>query len=475
MKLKDALGFFLLLLFSFVFYIIFTNYNLDLFRYDKFNISTDFFRYFVSFVVLLLTIIIIKRYSVGNNLIFVPTLSFSFLFFIMVYPGVIITAPENYYGNIAAYGYILSIIPFDIGVILASKIYKFCPKQEIDEFYAKSNNIRRLDNVEKLWIFIVTIISITIVIMTIGIDSSGMLKGIISFLSKGLVPEEAMNVREARLSIYASGIDIIRIVSNYIVMLILPIVTMTIIINSLVNSKKYSKIGVVLLIFTSLANIGTGQRRLIGYLILYIIISLSFIYRLKLKRIIKYFALLFAIYILQTITLGRMQGGENYLENLIMSFHRVFERVFLTKGGTSVHVFGYFPEISDFKYGSTYFQKLLGSFSNEISLANEMHYYIYGKAGTAGPQAFGEAYANFGFWGMIIISLIIGVLVQSISVVIIRKKLFTSNSIAICAFLSLLFGLIGYSDFMVVKANGIHVLAIYVLSQKLFIKIIRKT
>lgn len=474
MKIGDVLYRIALLIVLFILGILLINLKFDLFRYDRFFISTDIFRYFAAIIVMFFTGNVIKKYSIGNNLIFVPTLVFCFLFFILVFPGVIITAPEDYYGNIAAYGYILSVVAFNIGVIWSSKIFKFRPNNEIELFYKKSNSVRGLNSSENLWALIMTVISVIIVMMT-GFGGSGMIKGIISFLREGLVPEEAMNVREARLIIYKNGIGMVRIIFNYVIILILPIVSMTIILNAKIKKKKISIIGVALILFTALTDIGTGQRRLIGYLILYVIISLSFIKKIKLKRIIKYFSFLFVIYILQTITLGRMKGDANYLKNLIMSFHRVFERAFLTKGGASVHVFKYFPEISNFRYGSTMFQRLLGSLSNKISLAAEMHYYLYGRKGTAGPQTFGEAYANFGFAGMIIFSLLVGLLVQTITVIIVRKKISTSNSIAISAFISLLFGLIGYSDFMVFKANGIHILLIYVFVQWLFINLINKS
>ena len=142
---------------------------------------------------------------------------------------------------------------------------------------------------------------------------------------------------------------------------------------------------------------------------------------------------------------------------------RVIERIFLVKGRSTRYVFDYFPRFSDFRYGSTIYEKLLGTASDEMPLAVEMSLFIEGRIGTAGPQTFGDFYANFGFIGMLISAFILGFIIQSISIAIIRKKNMDYHLISIIGYMTLLLGLIGYSDIMVIKSNGIHVLFVYLV------------
>ena len=65
--------------------------------------------------------------------------------------------------------------------------------------------------------------------------------------------------------------------------------------------------------------------------------------------------------------------------------------------------------------GSTYISDIKGQLSDKISLSRIMFRHISGGDGTAGPQAFGELYVNFGFFGLGL-SLILGFFIQSINI-----------------------------------------------------------
>jgi len=449
-------------------------YGIELVRPDRYFVSSDLVRYVAAGVAFLVTVWVVWEFSAGRFLVLVPTAAFAVVFFILVFPGVIVTAPDAGYGPLAAYGYIFSIVAFDLGVIATTAGLRFRPRSEVHSFLSKTDSIRQLDRAHMTWLVITSVAAVLIVTCELGLDRSGMLRGIVSFFRSGAVPDEAQTVRAVRLSMYSGGTSLVEVFSKYLLLLVLPIVAMSLILDGKrFGNRKRTALGYSILVLTALADIGTGQRRLLAYLVFYVAISLSLVGGLSGRVALRYALVLLVAFVLQTITLGRMQGGEGFLTNILMSITRVIERVLLVKGNSTVAVFDYFPSHSPFRYGATIVEKLLGTLSEQMPLAVEMHYYIMGVAGTAGPQAFGEAYVNFGLLGMIIVSAIIGAVVQAVTVFVVRSRIPNSSSIAVLAYISLLFGLIGYSEIMVVKSNGLHVLMFYVIAQTVFVSLVR--
>lgn len=93
----------------------------------------------------------------------------------------------------------------------------------------------------------------------------------------------------------------------------------------------------------------------------------------------------------------------------------------------------------------------------------QMYRFIYDdRLGTGGPQAFADAYANFGVTGMLVSAFVIGIVVQGASIYIVRKNVHAKNTAQIVfhAYLVILFAKIGYADIMTFKSSGFHVLLI---------------
>ncbi len=436
--------------------------DFEIFRADVYYVSNNIERYVLSGIAYIFTYFIAKKFVVGNHLIFLPTITFFLLFLFLVYPGVMITSPNTSSGNMAFYGYLFSLILFNIGIVVSTTINKFKPNLEIEKYYEKVNNIKRIGHSEKVWLVAISLVGLLMLILTIGVDKSGMVRGILDFIQGNMTTDNINDVRESRMNIYKGSFSIFNVFLNYIMMLVLPITSTSLFFDK-IKYRKSPIFPIILIIFTGISAIGTGQRRLFSYLILYILIVYSYNQKVNVKKFSRLGVIMIIVLTLQTILLGRQVLSNNFIEDILISLQRVIERIFLVKGRSTRYVFDYFPRFSDFRYGSTIYEKLLGTASDEMPLAVEMSLFIEGRIGTAGPQTFGDFYANFGFIGMLISAFILGFIIQSISIAIIRKKNMDYHLISIIGYMTLLLGLIGYSDIMVIKSNGIHVLFVYLV------------
>jgi hypothetical protein len=301
---------------------------------------------------------------------------------------------------------------------------------------------------------------------------------LIQYFSSGVIDRSIADSRQV-----APTRDFIDLLYSYSTLLLMPLSCAFFWANGLIRRSRVMiiiSLGLSVIVFLLIISEGGRLRGL--FFVLYMTIVYSMVRGLKILSIINWGLLLVWLLIFQTIALGRFSSaadGQSMGAVIILSLNRVVERVLLTKGAVTQKVFEYIPAHADFKQGSTFFNALVGSASNEVSFAQEMFAYIYqgGFNGTAGPQAFGEMYANFGVVFMLFGALFLGILIQCCTEFVKKSIKMDPFLISVIAFGTILIARIGYSNLLTFKTNGMHILVLITLIfivMRVFAKIQKK-
>ena len=208
-------------------------------RFDKYYINFSVYTFLFYLLPLVVAIFVAKHYCVGKHFFLSPTIVFYLLFFILVLPGVIFTAPSNAYGLKAQIGFTFSIILFSIGVVFSSKILKFKPNKEIKNYYDSVEKISTNGQTIK-WVSIVSIISLVIIFIEASPLTTKAINGIIYFIKSGLVPSESEEILRNRLSMYSETNNYKGAIINYVQKMILPICSIFFIVYGKKNNKKFT-------------------------------------------------------------------------------------------------------------------------------------------------------------------------------------------------------------------------------------------
>jgi hypothetical protein len=203
--------------------------------------------------------------------------------------------------------------------------------------------------------------------------------------------------------------------------------------------------------------IANGSRLKGLAMLLFLLISYSYVKPISFRLVVDVALGVIWLLIFQTIALGRMLSSsidESFLHIIYMSLNRVVERVFLTKGYVTQKVFEYIPDASNYKEGETLIN------NSGVSFAQEMFGFIYGAGvnGTAGPQAFGEIYANFGVFSMLLFAFFLGVAIHMLTKFVTKNLRLDARKIVFLSYFTILITKVGYSDVFSFKSNGMHVL-----------------
>ncbi|MFC1773128.1 oligosaccharide repeat unit polymerase [Pseudomonadota bacterium] len=432
-------------------------------RYDKYPIYIDWFRFTFLFVVVGGGAYLFDRLVIPLGIgVLLPSNLFFALFIFLVLPGVVLTSDYGVIGTASFYGYLAAFVFYVAGSAASSVFLKFSPVREINLYQVGIITTYRVTGVT--YLLMLGMFSSALIVAYASTDMGlGILQLAFEFMASGDMPAGARQVADERIGVYSAleYRSIFSVMSAYATGLVMPLAVGFILLNGVVRRNALeTMLGVMLVVVTLFILISSGSRLRGLFYLLFVFTMLSHVKKVRLSNIAVWGAFIFGLLIVQTIVLGRMVGGGGYLQNLVMSINRVIERVFLVKGYVTQQVFHYIPWVSDYKAGGTYAETLLGLNTNEITFAEEMSHYIYGPAGTAGPQAFAEGYANYGMLGMLIIAMVMGVLIQSITVALVRQKSRDILSLVFQAFVIVLIARTGYGSLFTFKANGMHVLLI---------------
>jgi len=447
---------------------------MEVIRLNKYEIHSGVFRYILSIAGAMLSGWLVVRFGIGRRFILLPTAVFFVLLTVLVYPGIIMTASDDPKGNLAAYGYIVSLILFSLGVVTASILLHYQPTKEVNIYYSKLGTSFVIDGLARQWVIIIAIAGTFLLAFGIGFNDSGVYSSINSFFKSGIISDSSEEVLTFRMAKYESSQSVFAVGLGYLNRLVMPIVAISLVLYGSMMKKRLLKwAGFVMVAFVCIMLLGTGSRLAVGQIIIYFLIVFTLIRPLHFKNLFWIAFVSIVLLTLMTLGMGRFTGGEGRIINTVMAVNRVIERVFLSKGAATLIVFEYFPHVESYQFGMTIITQLTGRISETSTLAQKMMMYKYGSLGTAGPQSFGEAYANFGIIGMILYSFIIGIALQVISICIVRKKNLEPHTIAIMGYIIFLCAYSGYSGIVSFKTNGLHILLVYVVVSKVIIEIIR--
>jgi len=458
---------------------------MNLVRYDKYELYLTPVRALVVIFVMSVFAIVVNWSSSGLLRTLYPTNLFFLILSFMILPGVFFTSNYESYGDIAFYSYSGAVIVFSFGVLLVEYVSRmFTTEQNSPSSYAiresQSYKFTSITYILFLFFYMFGCISI---LLTYKSDVN-IYEYLGQFIKSGTVSDSVAEIAESRQSIYEDGSNaknLLNVYSSYSLVMIMPLSALFVLINGLIRNKKIEvAIAILMLVVNFLLLIANGTRLRGMFFLLYIVVAYSFIRPISYKQV-KYFSIsAIGLLVMQTITLGRMEPGSGYLENIILSLNRVVERIFLTKGYVTQKVFEYIPGITDYRYGETFLGSLGGRLKkDDLIFSEEMNEFITGYAGTAGPQAFGEGYANFGIPGILILSFILGLFVHSTTVIVRKYNKMDAMRVVFLAYVTILVARIGYGDTFTFKNNGMHILiiigAVFIFAKMFFKSILSNT
>lgn len=434
-------------------------------RTDNYPIYYSFIRILTIIMIMIVSILLLKRSCPITPSVLLPTNVFVYFLLFMIMPGVLLTSDFSYSGETSFYGYLTCFFLFTVGVVITSKVLRFDPKMEIAKFSSSNLFTYNCQNLTYQLFIALFILSLLIVCVTTNFKVN-IFKEIYNFLVLGILSEG--RIAEIRQEQYYEGSQsFLNSISSYCVVMFMPVSSMFVILNGMIRARKKEFIvGLIMMTISFAFLIISGSRKNALFVLLFIITAISCFRPLKMRKLVPFIISAIVFMIIQTLILGRMNYEHSSTANIVKSLNRSTERIFMGKGACSQVVFQYIPQYSDFKMGRTIPPSLFGRLSGEEIFAIEMFKFMTGgKLGTAGPQAFAEGYANFGIPGMLILAVLMGILIQSICVYIIRCNVNARNprQIVFHSYLIILFAKIGYSDIMTFKSSGFHVLVFLML------------
>lgn len=347
-----------------------------------------------------------------------PFLAFGVFFVLLVLPGLSFTS--SYYSEVVSHlnvmhlGLIISalllIVVFKTFVAISLRI-NTNPEGQV--FHDRS----------VLFLIPIVILCSIVIAFAIGyIGRTGTVENlIVSFLGSGGVDE---NVASARSDIYTGNVNHTSYaIGFYLVNVVIPISATTLLIYGLKTKNRfYAVIGLLSLTASILGGLSVGSRLQPARQLLFVGFVFYFFSYVKFSHIIKVLPVVFLLIAVSTSALGRFDSSVSGYERLVASTTRAAERIFLTKGDASVRGIEYVVTNGTWpRYGGTLFDFIdVHDLNLPYSFAMEVHYYAFGRPGTAGPQTFVEAYINGGIVGILIVSLYLFLILGALSLLSIK-------------------------------------------------------
>jgi oligosaccharide repeat unit polymerase len=448
-------------------YLVILGTNIDYVNLNEYSISLDV----ISILVVAGTLLVVRYYFKVDNTatLLTPDKLFILLYLFMIYPGIIFLSSEQ--GQVILIYQSVSLVFFILGVLLIKKNSKIQDIAGTELILNRSEKVLPDKKIVPQFILFFSIVLILIYLATGNFNRSTALTALLELFQSGF-GESIGTVNEYRRESVGSGMSLV--IGNYISSIFLPIAGIYFLLEGKkTETKTYRYYGIIIIIIATLFNIGTGSRLMTLKVFLYFAIVYSMLYSVNLTLLIKTGITIFLVLVLTTSLLGRGLSLKGFGPNIARYSGKAIERIFLVKGRATLTIYEYYPRYSDFENGYSIFNSLLGNFDeNEEPLAVKMFAFSNkGKLGTAGPQTFGDLYANFGYFGQLVGAFLVGLLVSFVSVFIFNRSKFRSFDIAIIAYIFLNFGYMGYSETIAFKVTGLHIVLTFYLMYVLVRKI----
>lgn len=227
--------------------------------------------------------------------------------------------------------------------------------------------------------------------------------------------------------------------------IILPILNVFLLFG--IKSKKINKIGLLILPFTLIFLLGTGQRNAFIFTLIFTFIYLMILkdsYKLKISKVKLSMMIGLSVFFLVILTLanGRVADvNDNVYTGALFS---LIDRIFLINSRAALNGFMYI-ESQPTVWGYDWLMMLAGILPIDInytSVASIVYHGLYGTyKGTEPPCIWSSAYYNWSWLGVILMPFILGVVYQSIYIRF--KRIPKKNKIdilvysALCTYLGL--------------------------------------
>jgi len=409
-------------------------------RYDKYDLALDMLG--IAAWALWALCGYFLYYLRKRNKALLPFEMFFVFFFFLVLPGLILVDV-----NITEYhriGFLLSLI---ISAIIFS-FFALLTSAKLKTAHLKYIEPPRI----YLQYTTITIIFCFLLVFIIGGSGGGFWSNIVSIV---INPDGIDNsVDLARKAVYEGDRSSLYVLRYYLTNTVIPVLAATLLMISKQKNRKYYFIfSVTSIVLCIVITMGSGSRLQFTRQILFmafVFVSMGFV---NFKYVFYSAGIVVVLLVLSTSALNRIVGTESAIDLLSKSLNRVAERVFLTKGASSMMGVEYTVTSNTWpRYGGTY-TNYFSTANNGDYFSAQVHQYAYGRPGTAGPQALVEGYINGSMLGVLLTSLGIFFVLSVMAVLLSKVPL----GLPYCGllFLSFAFAYSGYSHTFAFQALGV--------------------
>lgn len=409
-----------------------------------------------------------KKYSITPTLVFLSmqVLMFSGLLLSKDYPV--------YYYNKLIIIYFVALIFFIFGVsIINMKSRNIKQKfSNIDKMRHKQQEYLSLDPTNYQLFIIFALIGVSIFVCLWLFSTTGI--NIFLESIKGFINGNTVIYTEERRSF--GDIPLLGYIHQFRT-IILPILNIYLILG--LKNKKLKKIGLLILPFTILFVLGTGQRNAFVFVLMFTLIYVLALregYKLNISKLKFSMIVMLSVFflIILTISNGRVSNGaENIYSEALFS---LIDRIVGINSRSALNAFMYI-DTQPTVWGYDWLMMLAEILPNDVgytSVASITYQILYGTyKGTEPPCIWGSAYYNWSWLGVIIMPFLLGMIYQSVYIRFKNRKKKTKLDVLIYAALCTFLGLWISDSPMVLFNNG--VITILIMSLLLKFKVSKKT
>jgi oligosaccharide repeat unit polymerase len=126
---------------------------------------------------------------------------------------------------------------------------------------------------------------------------------------------------------------------------------------------------------------------------------------LNIKKIAMWFTILITLIVVSTLVLGRYSEANG----IKGAYDAIMYRLFISQTQTGSFIFQIYPYLKEFSYGGIYVKNLSGILPGvDLAYSADIFAIIHDRIGGASHSSMAEAYANFGFIGVLFFSVGLG-------------------------------------------------------------------
>lgn len=213
------------------------------------------------------------------------------------------------------------------------------------------------------------------------------------------------------------------------------------------------------------------QRGVLMLFIMQIMVVMMVVYNVRPNMRWLYGAFhIVAVFFGLSILLGRGRMSEDLVENIILKWEGVVNRLYLTNSLSTAKCFELFPKYEDFRYGMTWVNDIihLAPGQQGLSLSHEVYAYIWGGRGGGGVHFVAEMWANGGFGMVAVASFLVGLFLYWVNLQLLSIKVRTPLTVTYIGLIAFCLGTLGLTGFTAPFSHGIIAIAILYWMFKLF-------